>query len=135
MNGREEQKALSVGRSKYSQSRRVELWSRQITIIEDLPPEQRQANNNIDADTGKSPDDELRQPLLDGGQGKTSNFKCDLVILLGDVNADVRQNNNKSSIVPINGDTVHYLEQGNVNDSKPQSLNVERETETLMAYD
>jgi hypothetical protein len=80
MNGREEQKALSVGRSKYSQSRRVELWSRLFAIVEDLPLDQQQANNNIDADTGKSPDDELWQPLLDGGQGKTSNIKCALVI-------------------------------------------------------
>jgi hypothetical protein len=96
----------------------------QITIVEDLPPDQRQANNNIDADTGESPNDELRQPFLDGGQGKTSNIKCALVIPHGDVNADVRQNKNKSSSVP---NKVQYLEQGNVNDSQLQSLNAERE--------
>ncbi len=78
-----------------------------------------------------SPDDNLREPLLYGGQGEKYHVKCALVEPQGDVNAGEKPNNNKSSTVPDNGNKMQPPAHGKNTNSPLRSINADRETETL----
>ncbi len=95
ISAKQQHKALVVGQSKYNLSQRLKRWS-QPAIISDkveLTPHQTSSSNNstnkISHNNSKGvSEDMLRQPFLDGGQGKTIDVLGVLAQLQGDVNSD-----------------------------------------------
>ena len=113
----DKQKELAIGRSKFNQSMRVERWSRQLANYEKSAPLQHSPGTLLDPDATDIPDESLREPLLDGGQGENFPVKCALVEPRGDVNASARLGNNKPLNIPNFVYLMHPNDWGHVTDS------------------
>ena len=111
-----EQKALAIGKSKLDHSRRIDRWAQQCTSGGDQETPTTAPGTTTESDKMAQPEEKLRAPLLDGGQGETSSVICALVEPRGDVNADTRHINNKSSYVPQTGNLMQIQTGDQVND-------------------
>ena len=139
-----EQKALAIGKSKLDHSRRIDRWAQQCTSGGDQETTKAAPGTTTEGDKIAQPEEKLRAPLLDGGQGETSSVMCALVEPRGDVNAGTRPINNKSSYVPPTGNLMQKQKGDQVNDPRhspgpdtsglrvPQRVNVHRSLEGLL---
>ena len=141
------QKEIAIGRSKFNQSWQVERWPHQLKNYDKSAPLQHSPGTLLDPKAIDIPDNSLREPLLDGGQGEKFSVKCALVEPRGDVNASARPNNNKPlnipnngysmhppnnkpSNIPNNGYSMHPNDRGNITDSLSCPPRGEQETAT-----
>lgn len=74
-----EQKALAIGKSKLDHSRRIDRWAQQCTSGGDQETTKAAPGTTTEGDKIAQPEEKLRAPLLDGGQGETSPVICALV--------------------------------------------------------
>ncbi len=91
----QQQKALAVGQSKYNLSQQLKQWLQPAIISDDVEPTPHQTSspnnstNKISHDDSEGvSEDILRQPFLDGGQGRTIDFLGVITQPQGDVNVD-----------------------------------------------
>ena len=75
----DKQKELAIGRSKFNQFQRVERWSRQLDNYGNSAPLQHSPGTLLDPEATDIPDESLREPLLDGGQGEKFPINCALM--------------------------------------------------------
>jgi len=112
-----EHKALAIGRSKLKQSQRVARWSRQFENYDEPSPKEHVHVTFISDEASDRPDDKLRAPYLDGGQGEPCDLNCTLVEPRWDVKAGASPPNNKSSEFPTEGSPMQPDGPSNATDS------------------